>query len=1682
MVGAGGGGGGDGGGGGGGGASISRTAFAVTPTTALALTVGAGGNPSVWSTGYAGTNGSASTLVRNSPSTTLTANGGTKGILGPTGSFGAGGTAVNGGFAGGRGGSPSGAGNTKGGDGYTGVSNYFFGSLIEYGGGGGGGSYYSGSSVFTETLGKSGGGNGGNSASGNNQPGKPGRANSGGGGGGGSANSPQQAGGQGADGVILIRYVTDSANAFPASLTSSLSGRFTPNDLQILDNSRKGWIDSSGTQATSTNITTTSASSMSVTTRGPTDGVYSTESSKTLLVAKGGTGDKATLVDLPTNYTMFHVTRYVSGGTNRRIMSTSSTNSNWISGHYNGTFKCAHHQAWLTGGGCSSTNVYKWLLSTDQLRYYRADGVDVTLNPDDGSYLASQTIYSGFGVNNDYNGQTSNWEMADLLIFNKRLSAQEIYQVELYLSRVYGLSITTPPANSETDTAVSMNGSPYYYGYYRNDFTFDDLFTLEAWIKPTSTCSTGTCAFFSTEATLVTKIAAGYFYYALYGTASNWEWINTGVVIPSDQWSHIAFSKVLTGNQTEALKLYLNGQVVYTRSGSPYRASSATNVLTDVVNPISSWYYVGARAGDGTRFYGSIDEFKYWSSARSQTEIATDMHSNSTSDSNLKIYYDFNSDSLSNSLDVQNLAINGGGRTHLKASTTMTYEPIADQATSGPYTTVTFQRTYVTQNGGWKVPSQVTALSAIVLAGGGGGGAESDDTGWFGGGGGAGGYQLVTQTGLNRNLMAVEVGVGGRGGEQVSRGAIATTLPTDGQNSKFGSIISTGGGAGGVSYTSGRINGSSGGSGGGGATYSGSGGAGVVGQGNNGGNAASSCCAGGGGGGYSSAGGNGSAPSAGTSVGGAAGNGLLNPIYIAGKSPQYLAAGGAGGSYTSAGSVGSLGGTAAWTNATANSGSGGGGGGSSPTNPDKPGGRGGSGIVIVRWITATVPSYTKPANANLNVGMTETFTVNVSADSATAQLTRTFKWESSTAGAAGPWTLLKQGTGSSNASLAWVPTDTSTSGSNYLYRLTVTDSDTAGLFITDSSTAYATINLGLGISGSNSVGKTINSSKDETFTVTNGTPTYRYSLSPTISGITLDTRTAGFPVLRFAETITVGTYLETLTVTDSVSASISFPITIKVSGPPTLSNASEVVTNGQVFHIDSGNSGSYSPGTSASGTTGIRDISGGKNTVTVSGSALSYSDDYGGTLTLSSANSNYLQFTKRSTLTSWTVEGYVNITAAPAGVTCIATNQYTGSQINYALCIDAGMTWYSGFHNGLWTYKRAGSVLSTNTWYHLVGTYNSASGVQLYLDGQLVTNISDSAVSAGTTPPAGDTQIVYIGRRWDANTYLPMKIGAVRIYDAALTSAQVQQNYNATRIRFTADNLNQLKPTQKHNTTTVETFAVTSGGDTKTVSFAVGNRTGIEWTTPDTATVKLTVKPDLVVGTYYDTVTVTDNFSASTILPVKITVTKGDQAKISIGQYNAFPGRSTYPINATGGSGTGALTRTLTDSGTAQCVLTGGMFLTASKVGKCSVRVVKDTDANFLAETGTATIFWIEWNDAYATRVASTPTEIVLQHKTQIIIHDYETLTVTSYTDTATVPNTITSARPGQTIRILGLGFDSSDNSSQATFTDNEYADRTALTNDYIQVVVPSGAVTGPVTVDTLKGNAVGPTLTILSP
>ena len=259
---------------------------------------------------------------------------------------------------------------------------------------------------------------------------------------------------------------------------------------------------------------------------------------------------------------------------------------------------------------------------------------------------------------------------------------------------------------------------------------------------------------------------------------------------------------------------------------------------------------------------------------------------------------------------------------------------------------------------------------------------------------------------------------------------------------------------------------------------------------------------------------------------------------------------------------------------------------------------------------------------------------------------------------------------------------------------------------------------------------------------------------------------------------------------------------------------------------------------------------------------------------------------------------------------------------------------------------------------------------------------------------------------------------------------------------------------------------------------------------------------DTVTATkrYFKVVFTPDSSTASTDLQYNVFATtiwdgvvlagKLPNAKLRIGQYIAFTGVSSYPLNVYGeGTIYGAITRTLVDSGTAKCTLDASQyFLTASRVGSCSVSASAAGDATHLSESTTATIYWIQWSDAYATRVASTPTEIVLQHQTQITKYNFDTLTVTSYKNGS--GTTVTEISAGSQLRIIGDGFNPSDNTTEVVFGNAEIVDMTYSTpalqvvsdgsgGYYLLVTVPSAATTDAVIVNSRKGTAAGPVLTI---
>ena len=303
---------------------------------------------------------------------------------------------------------------------------------------------------------------------------------------------------------------------------------------------------------------------------------------------------------------------------------------------------------------------------------------------------------------------------------------------------------------------------------------------------------------------------------------------------------------------------------------------------------------------------------------------------------------------------------------------------VADTSFPTTTTTTTTSTTTTTQDP-WSTVELMPAVRFSVVAGGGGGGFDGGGGGGGGGtraaGGSIGGISIGGIESVYTNLYtgtdyAVTVGAGG-------------AQSTNGSNSTFHTITSTGGGAGGGNGGSGANGGSGGGSGrdrGSSTAY----GLGTTNQGVRGGSTPGSAWASAsGGGGSTGVGGNGSANGTTDNDGGNGGAGGPGRVYYATGSARTYSGGGGGSSQTRPGGAGGSGVGGAGANGfnapggyscagsgLANTGGGGGGGGSGGGSCPN-GGNGGSGevVIAVQTYNTTTSTY-RFVGAQFSAGIT----------------------------------------------------------------------------------------------------------------------------------------------------------------------------------------------------------------------------------------------------------------------------------------------------------------------------------------------------------------------------------------------------------------------------------------------------------------------------------------------------------------------------------------------------------------------------------------------------------------------------------------------------------------------------------------------------------------------------------------
>lgn len=227
-----------------------------------------------------------------------------------------------------------------------------------------------------------------------------------------------------------------------------------------------------------------------------------------------------------------------------------------------------------------------------------------------------------------------------------------------------------------------------------------------------------------------------------------------------------------------------------------------------------------------------------------------------------------------------------------------------------------------------------------------------------------------------------------------------------------------------------------------------------------------------------------------------------------------------------------------------------------------------------------------------------------------------------------------------------------------------------------------------------------------------------------------------------------------------------------------LGHGASVVTNGLVLHLDAANVKSY-PGSGAV----VNDISlSGNNGTLVNGASISNSAfQFDG-------SNDYIDCGPApqigSSLTGLTVSIWVRPGAKrPQCILENGDNYFSNTfylfqeNSDYFTFEVYGTAGGSGDYDVVFT----NYIYQINTWYYLTGVWSANNRVELYSNGVLSSgtrggSVRDSVINGNSN--------LWIGRRPYSSYPFTGSMGAVKIYNRALSAAEIKQNFEALRGRY----------------------------------------------------------------------------------------------------------------------------------------------------------------------------------------------------------------------------------------------------------------------------------------------------------
>jgi hypothetical protein len=210
-----------------------------------------------------------------------------------------------------------------------------------------------------------------------------------------------------------------------------------------------------------------------------------------------------------------------------------------------------------------------------------------------------------------------------------------------------------------------------------------------------------------------------------------------------------------------------------------------------------------------------------------------------------------------------------------------------------------------------------------------------------------------------------------------------------------------------------------------------------------------------------------------------------------------------------------------------------------------------------------------------------------------------------------------------------------------------------------------------------------------------------------------------------------------------------------------------IVTDGLQVFLDAANTRSYI----GSGNTAY-DLSGSGNTSALTNGPTFNSSNLGA-FVLDGSNDYILVNSQANILskTAYTKIAYIYISNFST-VNNIISGGFSGQHAFWMF----GTVRLNAGHNSIWNTVVGATSLSLNTWYFAAVTYSNSTGWKLYLNGR------EDGTSVDTTTFTGNQEIV-IGAFSSSNNFTG-RIASVQVYNRALTSQEIVQNYNATKKRY----------------------------------------------------------------------------------------------------------------------------------------------------------------------------------------------------------------------------------------------------------------------------------------------------------